>query len=579
MDNGHYADLLEEAAALLQILDENPFRIRAYERAARVVRGLAPPVEDLLDRGEITDISGIGKGIANELQEFAIRRSSASLDTLRASLPENIGQLLQVHGLGPKRVRLMWTELGISDLRSLEDAANSGQLATLPGMGAKTVQNILKELDRLKRSAGRHPFHRARRAADELLAALQALPQVERIECAGSLRRGRDTVKDVDLVVASRAPAEVMQAFVTLPAVVDIIAHGETKSSVILENNLPCDLRVVPPEVFGATLHHFTGSKDHNIAMRARAVKKGLRISEYGVFQREGDDEKPIACATESDVFEALGLPWIPPEIREGEREIAHAESRTLPRLVELGDLRGDLHMHSTWSDGRHTIEAMALAAKALGLDYICITDHSQSLTVANGLDRKRLLKQLDEIAEVNAKNLGIRVFSGLEVDILEHGEIDMDDETLGRLDWVVGSVHQWMKQPREVMTQRVERAIRSGLIDAVGHPTGRLIGYRDGFDMDLDVIFEACAQSNVALEINASDRRLDLDSGNVQRALERPELRFVINTDAHSTRGLETMTYGVMNARRGWLTAERVINHLSVEDFVARTRPRETTR
>lgn len=569
MDNGHYADLLEEASALLQILDENQFRIRAYDRAARAVRGLSSPVEELLDNGELTKVPGIGKGIAAELQEFAIRRSSVGLDQLRASLPENIGQLLQVHGMGPKRVRLVWTSLGIADLKSLEQAAKSGQLETLPGMGAKTVQNILKEIDRLKRSAGRIPFHIARRAADEVIKILSKLPEVERIEYAGSLRRGRTDVKDLDLVVASNDPKTVMDAFVSMSNVIDIHGRGDTKSTVILDPNLPCDLRVVPPDVFGATLHHFTGSKDHNVMMRSRAVKMGLRISEYGVFKRDGEDETPVACLTEEDVFAAVGLPWIPPEIREGGSEIERALDGSIPELIDLKHMRGDVHMHSSWSDGRHTIAEMAEAAKARGLSYICMTDHSRSLTVANGLDRDRMLRQIDEIAAFNESSKDFRVLCGLEVDIMEHGDLDMDEDILTRLDFVVGSVHQWMKQPKKVMTERVVRAVRSGLIHAVGHPTGRLIGYRDGYEIDLDELFIACAESKVALEVNSSDRRLDLDSSHIQRALQDQRIRFVINTDAHSTSGLASMTYGVMTARRGWMPRDRVLNQLPLEELL----------
>lgn len=573
MNNEQYADLLEEAAQLMQILDDNAFRIRAYERASRTVRGLSAQVEDLMDRGELKGIPGIGKGITDELLELRIRRSSKNLDALRNSLPENIGDLLKVHGLGPKRVRLVFDSLGVSDLRSLEEAARSGQLATLPGLGAKSVANILKEIERLKNSAGRRPFHIALRAAEEILAALQALDAVERIEIAGSLRRGRPTVKDLDLVVASNAPKTVMDAFVQLPSVTEIINHGETKSSVYLSEQISCDLRVVPPEVFGATLHHFTGSKDHNVAMRARAVQQGLRISEYGVFRRDGDDEAPIACATEEDVFRAVGLPWIPPEIRENTGEIERAAAGTLPDLIDLRHIRSDLHMHTTWSDGHQSIQEMAEAAIARGYEYLCITDHSRALAVANGLDRDRLLRQLDEIAAVNERLPHFRVLAGLEADILEDGAIDMDDDVLERLDWCVGSVHQWTRQTKEVMTARVVRAIRSGGISALGHPTGRLIGDRDPYELDLEEVFIACAESNVALEINASRRRLDLDSSHVRRAMEDPRIRFTINTDAHHVRGLDNMVYGVMTARRGWATPDRIVNAYSLNDFLKNVR------
>lgn len=570
MENFRYAQLLEESAQLMQVLDESGFRVRAFERAARVVEGLSTPIPELLDNGTITEIPGIGKGIAAELEEYRQTRSSENLERLRASLPPDISTLFDVSGLGPKRIRLIWQSLGVGNLNELEAAARSGQLAELPGLGAKTVANILKEIQRVRSSEGRKPFAIARRSADEVLAFLSLLPDVQRVEVAGSLRRGRITVKDLDFVVASTNPTAVMDAFVTMPNVLETIAKGDTKSAVILEGNLSCDLRVVEPAVFGATLHHFTGSKDHNIKMRQRAVARGLRISEYGVFQRADDDsESPIACATEADIYAAVGLPWIAPELREDGGEIEAAEAGKLPELIALEDIRSDLHMHSTYSDGRATIEEMALAAKERGLSYICMTDHSGSLYVANGLDRDRLLAQIAEIDALNERLEGIRVLKGLEVDILADGDLDMDEDVLAQLDWVVGSVHQWMNQPKEKMTERVIRAVRSRYISAIGHPTGRLIGSRNPYDIDLAPVLEACAEEGVAVEINAAPERLDLDSSIIRIALEDERLLFTINTDAHSTRALAHMQFGVMTARRGWLPKHRVVNALSYEDFL----------
>lgn len=554
----------------MQIRNDSPFRVRAYERAARVISGLADPVDDLLDAGTITDVKDIGKGIAAELADLRERRTSATLDELRASLPAGIGELLTIHGLGPKRLRAIYDTLGVGDIASLEAVAESGQLAELPGFGAKTVQNILKEIARVKAGRGRTPFAIARRSADDVLGVLEAHPDVQRVAVAGSLRRGRITVKDLDIVVASTAPTAVMDAFVSMPMVTELVAKGETKSTVYLEGNLSCDLRVVPPEVFGATLHHFTGSKDHNIAMRQRALARGLRISEYGVFERASDDtESPIACATEEDVFAAVGLPWIAPELREDGGEIEAAEQGTLPAIPTLRDMRSDLHMHSTYSDGRASILEMAHAAQARGLTHICITDHSQALGVANGLDRTRLLAQIEEIDAINATLDNFRVLKGLEVDILADGSIDMDDDVLAQLDWVVGSVHQWMTQPRAQMTERIVTAVRSGRISALGHPTGRLIGTREPFDIDLDAIFAACADAGVALEINASPERLDLDATLLRRAQLDPRQWFTINSDAHSTRGLDMLQYGVMTARRGWLPASRILNTLPLDVFL----------
>lgn len=570
MDNIRYAQLLEESAKLMQILGESSFRVRAFERAARTIQGLSTPIPELLDDGTITDIPGIGKGIAAELEEIRNTRSSENLERLRASLPADIDTLFQVSGLGPKRIRLIWEELGVGSIDTLEAAAKSGQLAGLKGLGPKTVANIIKEIKRVRASAGRTPFGPAYRAADEVLRTLRALPSVERVEVAGSLRRGRITVKDLDFVAASREPKTVMDAFISMPNVLEVVVNGDTKSTVILEGNLPADIRVVDPDVFGATLHHFTGSKDHNIKMRARAVARGLRISEYGVFQRDGDDnEAPLVCATEEEIFAAVGLPWIAPEMREDGGEIEAAERGELPDLIDLRAIRSDLHMHTTYSDGRATIEDMAEAAKALGLTHIAITDHSQSLYVANGLNRERLLAQIEEIDALNARLDGFRILKGLEVDILADGSLDMDLDVLEQLDWVVGSVHQWMSQSKEVMTERVIRAVRSGYISALGHPTGRLIGARNPYEIDLPPVLEACAEEGVAAEINAGPNRLDLDGSVVRKAQELEKLMFTINTDAHSVRSLHRMDLGVMTARRGWLPTSRVVNALALEDFL----------
>jgi len=570
MNNDAYIDFLETTARRMDLLGENSFRVRAYARAARALEGISSSIDQCIEDGTITDIDGIGEGIATELKGFKENGTTEDFERLKSALPPHIDDLFKVQGLGPKRIRTLWKELGVGSLQELQQAADSGQIATLPGMGKKTVENIQKELERLASYKGRAPIADVIDVAQSMLEALRASPSVQRAEIAGSYRRGRITVGDLDMVAASTDHAATMKVFTTLPAVQEVVGQGDTKATVRLHSGLSCDLRVVDPEVFGATLHHFTGSKDHNIALRARATKRKLRVNEYGVFRinDQGEETERLPVATEEDLYQALDLPFIPPELREDRGEIEAAEKNALPDLPSLQDIRADLHMHTTYSDGRKSIKEMALAAKERGLEFICITEHSQSLHIANGLDRERLLAQIEEIDRVNQEVEGIRILKGLEVDILADGTLDMDDETLSKLDWVIGSVHQWTRQPIDEMTERVLRAVRSGLISALGHPTGRLIGRRNPYEIDLDPVLEACAENGVAVEINASPQRLDLDSSVVRKAKEIKNLWFTINTDAHSIRGLDDMIHGIKTARRGWLPKDRIVNTLSWDAF-----------
>lgn len=581
MDNRRYIKVLEEIAARLQIRGDNPFRIRAFERAARALDDLDEPVETRLDDGSVTEISGIGASIAEDLAAIRASGTCPLLEELRTLLPPGLTDLLQVQGLGPRKVGTLWKALGIEDLAQLEAEAQAGRVGSLKGFGKKTEANILQEIERLRSHAGRTPAAEAWPQAVRILSWLRDMQEVERAEIAGSLRRGRETVGDLDIVVASLEPAPIMQRFVDDDDVSEVLAHGDTKSSVRLQSGLQADLRVVPPEVFGATLHHFTGSKEHNVQLRQRAQKRGLRVSEWGVFRKgEGDDDSQerIACGSEEEIFAAVGLPWIPPELREDRGEIERAESTEgLPSLVGLDDLVADLHLHTTWSDGRHSIDAMTEAAMALGHAYLCITDHSGSLKVANGLDGERLRAQIDEIDAWNDAHDGhFRLLKGLEVDILEDGSIDMEPEVLERLDWVVGSIHQWMKQDSDTMTQRLVRAVHSGWLSAVGHPTTRIVGRRDGIAFDFDALLDACLEMGVALEVNSSPWRLDLDERNIKRVLERGPLMLTINTDAHHTDELQQLHFGVRTARRAWTPPDRVLNTLPLEAFLERRRKPE---
>lgn len=573
MNNASYIEFLKSSARRMELLGENQFRVRAFHRAVRALEGIGDSISKYIDDGTITDVDGVGKGIAAELASFREHGTSKAYERLKKELPEDIEDLFKVRGLGPKRIRTLWEELGIGSLKELEEATDSGQVATLAGFGKKTVENIQKDLERLSALGGRTPIADGIEIADLILKTLRHAPKVERAEIAGSYRRGNTTLGDLDFVAASTDFEATIGAFTSMTNVEEVLSKGAGQATVRLLNGMSCDLRLAEPKAFGAMLLHFTGSVDHNIALRQRALKRGLHINEHGVFKDDDAHAKPIAFEHERDVYRALDLPWIAPEMREGRGEIAVAEKGELPDLPTLEDMKGDLHMHTTYSDGRASVKEMALTAKAWGRTFICITDHSQSLTIANGLDRERLLKQIDEIDEVNKALGGIRVLKGLEVDILADGSLDMDDETLSKLDWVVGSVHQWTNQPIEEMTERVIRAVRSGYISALGHPTGRLIGLRDGYDIDLQPVFEACAEEGVAVEINASPKRLDLDSSMVREALKVDDLWFVINTDAHSKRGLGYLTHGIKTARRGWLPKSRVLNTLSYDEFSATIR------
>jgi DNA polymerase (family 10) len=573
LTNAQFAGHLEDIAQLLQVVGANTFKVRAFQNAARTIEKLPEPLADRIAAGTVTSIDGIGKSIAADLIELSERGSCTVLDELRAQLPAGLPRLLDIQGLGPKKVQKLYHELGIGDIDTLEAFARDGRLADLDGFGKRTEEKILAEIQRLRAFTGRTPFARAMPLASELLAFIRSLPDVARAEIGGSLRRMRETVGDLDFVCASERPAPIMSAFATHPLVEEIIARGDTKTSVYLRGGISADLRVVPPAVFGATLHHFTGSKEHNVQMRARALKAGLRVSEWGVFRRDGDTETPIACATEEDIFAAVGLPWIAPELREGDQEIETAEKHGLPELVTLAHIRSDLHMHTTWSDGAVDIAAMSAAAAARGRAFICITDHSRSLTIANGLSRERLLAQIDTIDAFNATHPAVPVLKGLEVDILEDGELDMDVDVLERLDWVVGSIHSRFNQPTEVVTARLVHAIQSGLISAIGHPTGRMIGQRDGYSFDLPTIIEACEAMGVALEINAAPERLDLNDTMVKQVLRTSNVWLTINTDAHSPDGMDSMAFGVGMARRGWAPRDRVLNTLPLDEFLKQRR------
>lgn len=559
MDNKEYARILKEISILRQIRGDNHFKIRAYENGARAIENLADPLESLMDEGDITQIEGIGKSLAKELESLRETGVSSVHQELLVELDPGLLDLMKIQGLGPKRIKTLYDELGISNVDLLKEAAESGKIADVEGLGKKTQEKILAEIERLAQSSGRMPLPAARGIAYGVRDKLKEVKGVEAIDVAGSIRRGRETIGDIDILVAtSGEPQPIFEAFVTLPEVEEVLVRGDTKTSARLRNGMQVDVRIVRPEQFGAALHYFTGSKEHHVKLRTRAKKMGLKINEYGVFPRDSDT--PVASKTEEDLYACLDLQFIPPELREGRDEIDLAEESKVPKLVEAADMLGDLHMHTTETDGRNTILEMVEAAKARNYRYIAITDHSQAVTVAGGMTPDRFEAQIAQIREINQELEDFRIYSGIEVDILKDGSLDMDHDLLRETDWVVASVHSHFNLPKEEMTARVIRAVESGLVHCLGHATGRILGGRDGYDLDIGQVMDACAAHGVAMEINGSTGRLDLNADLARMAHDRG-VKIVLTSDAHSTRGLEDLDYALQQARRAGLTKADILN------------------
>jgi DNA polymerase (family 10) len=568
MDNHEIARLLAETADLMEIAGEDSFRIRSYRNAASVIEGYPEPLAAILKdpARKITDIPGIGKGIASAIEELEARGSFERRDEMLARYPPTALELLKIQGLGPKTIRVLFDTFRVSTIDGLEKLCQEHKLRSLPRMGAKLEEKILRSIAQYRQRAGRFLLSFASAVADELVAYLGAVKGVETITPAGSLRRGKETVGDVDLLAVGPGASAAIERFTGHPKVQEVLSKGANKASVRFGlEGLQVDLRALPREHYGAALQYFTGSKEHNIHLRTRAQKLGLTLSEYSLARI--DTKTPVAAATEEEVYAALGLAWIPPELRENQGEIEAAEAGTLPRLVTLEQIRGDLHMHTRESDGRATLEEMALAAKALGYEYIAITDHSKSLAMANGLDEKRAVEFAARVREIDQRALGIRVFSGLECDIKRDGSMDLAEDALAELDFVVASVHSYMNLESAEMTDRLLRALESKHVRALGHPTGRVLLHRDPFPFDLEAVAAAAARKRVFLEINASPERLDL-TASLARAAKARGAKFVISTDAHHPKHLVNMRYGVTMARRAWLEASDIINTLPVADF-----------
>lgn len=555
--NEDIAAVFDEMADLLEIEGDNPFRIRAYRNGARTLRELGRDIGNLVEAGEdITRLSGIGKNLAAKIHEYLQTGHCRSLDKLRRQLPADLTELLKLPGLGPKRVHALYHELDIHTHEQLERAARDGLIQQLPGFGAKTEARILAALQTHSDSVPRIKLAVAGRYAESLLAYLKAGPGVRRVAIAGSFRRARETVGDLDILATARNGRAVIEYFVAYDEVESVVSSGTTRATVLLHSGLQVDLRVVAEVSYGAALYYFTGSRAHNIAVRGIARKHGLKINEYGVFR--GD--KRIAGKTEEEVFKSVGLPWIPPELRENRGEIEAAHAGLLPTLVELGDLRGDLHAHTRASDGHEPIQVMAAEASKRGLEYLAITDHSRRLTVAHGLDSKRLLAQLEAIDEFNAGDRGITLLKGIEVDILEDGSLDFPDDILSRLDVVIGAVHSRFDLSRARQTRRILRAMDNPCFTLLAHPGGRLIDRRAPYAVDMNRIIRHARQRGCYLELNAHPERLDLLDTHCQQAREEGVL-VSINSDAHSVADFDNLRFGIGQARRGWLEKQDVLN------------------
>lgn len=563
MTNGDVAAIFERIADVLEIQGENTFKIRAYRNAVQTLQALPEPVADIAAAGHLDDIPGFGEAIQGKITDILATGTTSLYERVKDQVPAGVLSLLGLPGLGAKTVRQVWEGLGVDSVAALEKAATSGKLATLPGMGEKTVQKILASIERARRYGDRLLLSQALPLAEGLVAQLRPRPEVEHLDYAGSLRRGVETVGDLDLVGSSRDPAATIDAFVHLPQVGRVITRGEHMARVALHSGLEVDLKLVKPGDYGPLLHHFTGSKAHSIHLRKIAEARGLKINEYGVFR--GGQEVPLGD-DENAIYEILGLPPIPVPLREDRGEIEAAQAKRLPNLITEADIRGDLHAHTTASDGTATIEQMAAAAQARGYEYMAITDHSQSLRIANGLTPERLRGQIRQIRLLQDQ-LGLALFAGAEVDIKADGTLDFDDALLAELDFVIASAHLHNAQGEAAQTARLIRAIENPHVDLIAHPTGRLLGKRDPYPLDFDKVCEAARRTGTALEINSSPDRLDLSDTHARRACQAGVL-LMVNTDAHSPDNYGLLPYGITVARRAWLTAEDVLNTRPLRAF-----------
>ena len=587
MENLDVARTLTELADLLEIQGASPFRIRAYRNAVNTINGLSRPLKDMVKAGEdLTELPSIGKSVAKYIGEFLDTGSISRLEEVAAEFPRSLVELMRLDGVGPKKARKLFEQLDVRTVDDLAAALEIGRVQEIDGFGVKSAGKIVRAIEDHRKHTGRFQIHETERLIAGVLEHMQAAPGVGRIEVAGSLRRRKETIGDVDILAELEGDGTpVVDHFVSFSGAERVEGAGNTKGSIVLHSGLQVDLRVIPSRSFGAALQYFSGSKEHNVAVRARAVRQGLRVNEWGVFRvPESEDDEPLgkedgerlAGDTEQGVYEVLGMSWVPPELREDRGEVEAACGGELPELVSLADMRGDLQMHSTWSDGKASVEEMARACLERGYEYFALTDHSQAMAMVQGLTPARAREQWSEIEEVQELVPGIRILKSVEVDILRDGSLDMPDDVLEQLDLVVISVHSFMDQNRKTMTERVLRAMQHPSVDILAHPTGRRISRREPFELDIEAVLEAAADLCLAVELNANPNRLDLSDVHVRRAKELA-VPVVISTDAHSPRGLADMRFGVDQARRGWLEAGDVLNTRSVEEITGWLRRRGT--
>jgi DNA polymerase (family 10) len=562
--NKELADLFEKMADILEFKDENPFKISAYRKASRILGDLTQDIEEVAGIGELKNIPGIGEGMAQKIEEYLKTGKVSKFEEVRKGVSDELIAMMDIPGIGPKTLALFHKERGIESLSQLEKAVEDGSLISLPGMGEKKVENIKRGIQLLKQSKGRMNLGIAFPVAKRIVEILREKTGSEKIEWAGSLRRMRENIGDIDILATGADHDKIVQAFTHLPEVKEVLVSGETKASVIVEGGLQIDLRVVEEDSYGAALQYFTGSKGHNIHLRGIARARGIKINEYGVFK----GEKKIGGKEEKDVYKALGMVWIEPELREDRGEIEAAQEKNLPRLIEGSEIKGDFHVHSNWSDGSSSIEEVARAAQEKGYQYIVICDHSKSLKIAHGLDETRLMKQMEEIDRLNEKMKGFQILKGTEVDILSDGKLDLSEKALEKLDFVVASVHSAFKQGKERMTRRIVRALENPCLHVLGHPSGRLLGARDPYEVEMGEVMEAAQKYGKALEVNAYSERLDLDDIHCRKAKEMG-IRVGIGTDSHHLDQMWMMSLGVAVARRGWLETKDVLNFLSLKELL----------
>jgi DNA polymerase (family 10) len=578
MSNTDVAAVLDQIADLLDIAGENTFKVRSFRRASETVNGLGENIADRAAAGTLRDLPGIGESLEEVITELVETGDTAHRRELLERVPAGLLQMLRISGFGPRKAGAVWQQLGLRTVDELQQAAREGRLRELPGFGAKTETKILDGIRQLQAGAERSLLGAARPLAEAFVERIAGQPGVLACEMGGSTRRWRETVGDLDLLATSHDPAAVCRWFAAEGGLAEVLAAGETKVSGRMASGLQVDLRVVPPDSYGAALQYFTGSQQHNIRLRERAQKRGLTLNEYGIFEGQAADKgSQVAGATEEGVYAALELPWIPPELREDRGELEAAEQGRLPELLELGDLRCDLHLHTNASDGRLTLEQLVAEVQARGYSHMAVTNHSEALYIANGLDEARLAEQIQAIEHLNQQLEGFRVLAGTEADLLGEGRVDVPPKLREQLDIVIGSVHSGFRQDPQAMTERLIAALAGGQVDILGHPTGRLLLGRSGYPVDIEALIEAAVEYEVALEVNANPHRLDLSDVHCRLAIERGAL-LAINTDAHGAEDLDLMRYGVMTARRGWVPADRVINTWPLErlqEWLGRRRER----